>query len=140
MPTWDVLIKGGTVIDGTGAPRRAGVDVAIRGGKCVALGAGLSSQGDAAEVIDGAGCVVAPGFIDVHTHDDNSLLDNPAMAYKTSQGVTTVVAGNCGISLAPFSRPADGSDVIPPLNLLQVHTRPAVACELYIMNIIYGVF
>jgi N-acyl-D-amino-acid deacylase len=111
---WDVLIRGGTVIDGTGAPRMTGVDLAIRDGKIAALAPGLDATG-ASEVIDATGCVVAPGFIDVHTHDDSSLLDNPGMEYKTSQGVTTVVTGNCGISLAPF---ASGSEVLPPLNLL----------------------
>ena len=111
---WDVLIRGGTVIDGTGAPRMTGVDLAIRDGKIAALAPGLDATG-ASEVIDATGCVVAPGFIDVHTHDDSSLLDNPGMEYKTSQGVTTVVTGNCGISLAPF---ASGLEVLPPLNLL----------------------
>src|SRR5205814_8450823 len=54
--------------------------------------------------IDAAGKVVAPGFIDVHTHDDTALIDNPTMAMKASQGVTTVVCGNCGVSAAPYVR------------------------------------
>ena len=58
--------------------------------------------------IDAAGRVVAPGFIDVHTHDDTALIDNPAMAMKASQGVTTVVCGNCGVSAAPYTRPDVG--------------------------------
>src|SRR5664279_2337365 len=67
-----------------------------------------------ATVIDAAGFVVAPGFIDVHTHDDQIVLAAPAMLPKISQGVTTVVVGNCGISLAPLVH----ADVPPPLNLL----------------------
>ena len=123
---WDVLIRGGTFVDGTGAPRRDGIDVAIRSGLIAAIGPGLDAA-RADGVIEASGCVVAPGFIDVHTHDDNSLLDNPGMVYKTSQGVTTVVAGNCGISLAPFTPPSDGGEVIPPLNLLgQRYEHPTV--------------
>eukprot|EP01043_Picozoa_sp_COSAG02_P007827 COSAG02_NODE_241_length_27638_cov_13.101020_2_plen_243_part_00 len=118
---FDLLIRGGSVIDGSGAPRRR-LDVGIVGGRIAAIGPTLD-VGNAAKVIEAEGMIVAPGFIDVHTHDDNSLLDTPDMVYKTSQGVTTVVVGNCGISLAPFTRPADGSrdsqgEVIPPLNLL----------------------
>ena len=77
-----------------------------------AIGAQLPTQG--AEVIDVAGKIVAPGFIDVHTHDDQIVLAAPQMLPKISQGVTTVVIGNCGISLAPLVH----ADVPPPLNLL----------------------
>jgi N-acyl-D-aspartate/D-glutamate deacylase len=118
---FELIIRGGFVIDGSGAPRRR-LDVGIAAGRIAALEPTLDVA-KAAKVIEAEGLIVAPGFIDVHTHDDNSLLDTPDMVYKTSQGVTTVVAGNCGISLAPFTRPADGSrdsqgEVIPPLNLL----------------------
>ena len=65
-------------------------------------------------MVDVAGKIVAPGFIDVHTHDDQVVLSQPDMLPKVSQGVTTVVVGNCGISLAPLVR----ADVPPPLNLL----------------------
>lgn len=94
----DLLLRGGTVIDGTGAaPRRA--DLAISGARIVAIGAleGLRAE----ETLDATGLAVAPGFIDIHTHDDLVLLSGPAMEAKTSQGVTTVVTGNCGVSLAP---------------------------------------
>ncbi|HTT09486.1 MAG TPA: D-aminoacylase [Burkholderiaceae bacterium] len=74
----------------------------------------LSLAQDAARVIDLEGLAVAPGFIDVHTHDDRLLLADPSMAPKVSQGVTSVVVGNCGISLAPLG----GSSAVPPLNLL----------------------
>jgi N-acyl-D-amino-acid deacylase len=110
-PATALLLRGGTVIDGTGAPRFE-ADVRIEGERIVALGANLEPQG--ALVLDASGKIVAPGFIDVHTHDDQIVLSAPQMLPKISQGVTTVVVGNCGISLAPLVR----ADVPPPLNLL----------------------
>ncbi|WP_428979353.1 N-acyl-D-amino-acid deacylase family protein [Cupriavidus oxalaticus] len=96
----DLIIEGGTVIDGTGAPRRQ-ADVGIGQGRIAGLG-NLSGV-PARERFDARGRIVAPGFIDVHTHDDRLLLDAPAGAHpKLSQGVTTVITGNCGISLAPL--------------------------------------
>ncbi len=106
-----LLLRGGTVIDGTGGPRFV-ADVRIEGERISAIGAQLPTQG--AEVVDVAGKIVAPGFIDVHTHDDQIVLAAPQMLPKISQGVTTVVIGNCGISLAPLVH----ADVPPPLNLL----------------------
>ena len=77
-----------------------------------------AANGDAsdsgAQTIDVSGKIVSPGFIDVHTHDDNAVLANPGMAAKISQGVTTVIGGNCGISLSPIVP----DDLPPPLNLL----------------------
>ena len=95
----DLIIRGGTVIDGSGA---AGfeADIGIDGDVIAAIG-DLSRHGADAEV-NAAGKIVAPGFIDAHTHDDGALLGDDGMAPKISQGVTTVVAGNCGISLAPL--------------------------------------
>lgn len=111
---YDLLIRNGTIVDGTGAPRYAG-DVAIKGGRVVQLGRLEQARADVE--IDAAGKAVAPGFIDAHTHDDRLLLSGPDMAAKVSQGVTTVVAGNCGVSLAPapagMRRP-----ITPPLDLL----------------------
>lgn len=98
--TCDLLIKNATLIDGTGAPRRK-ADVAVSGDRIVAIG-DLGHM-TAIETIDAAGKVLAPGFIDAHTHDDAVLLAQPDMTPKVSQGVTTVVAGNCGISLAPLA-------------------------------------
>ena len=106
-----LLLRGGTVIDGSGAPR-FDADVRIEGERIVAIGAHLAPDG--AFVLDATGRIVAPGFIDVHTHDDQIVLSAPQMLPKISQGVTTVVVGNCGISLAPLVR----SSVPPPLNLL----------------------
>jgi N-acyl-D-amino-acid deacylase len=112
MADFDLLLRDADVIDGSGAPRfRA--DVAIREGRITAVGRLAASQ--AARCVDLDGMAVAPGFIDVHTHDDRLLLSDPSMAPKVSQGVTTVVVGNCGISLAPMD---DATPAVPPLNLV----------------------
>jgi N-acyl-D-amino-acid deacylase len=89
---YDILIAGGTVVDGTGRPG-AVADVAVRDGRIAAVGRIPRSQ--AATVIDATGLVVAPGFIDVHTHADE-VIDRPGAANFIRMGVTTVVAGNCG--------------------------------------------
>lgn len=94
----DLAIRGSTIVDGTGAPSYS-ADIAIAGDRIVAIGSNVPSN--AKREIDASGLVVAPGFIDVHTHDDAALLARPEMAPKLSQGVTTVVAGNCGVSGAP---------------------------------------
>ena len=112
---YDLLIRNATVIDGTRAPRFAG-DIGVRDGRIAAMGAtGAFRNAGAAHEIDAAGQVAAPGFIDVHTHDDRLLFSDPAMTPKVSQGVTTVIAGNCGISLA--CSPAHAQRT-PPLDLL----------------------
>src|SRR4051812_25924509 len=94
-----LLLRGGTVIDGTGADRFV-ADVLIDGDRITAIGPGLVAPH--ATVIDVSGSIVAPGFIDVHTHDDQIVLADPRMLPKITQGVTSVVVGNCGISLAPL--------------------------------------
>jgi N-acyl-D-amino-acid deacylase len=108
-----MILRGGTVFDGTGAPRFT-ADIAVNGDRIIAVG-DLGSISAEREVI-AAGKAVAPGFIDAHTHDDRAVLCGPTcMLCKMSQGVTTVVVGNCGISLSPVrmnSRPP------PPLDLL----------------------
>src|SRR5712691_2500114 len=105
----DWILRGGMVIDGTGRARfRA--DVAIAGDRIAAVGEVAKSSG--AREIDASGKIVAPGFIDVHKHDDRALLASPEMAAKASQGVTTVITGNCGISLAPDRAPP------PPMDLM----------------------
>jgi N-acyl-D-amino-acid deacylase len=111
MPTYDLLLRGGIVVDGSGAPPRA-ADVAVAGGRIVAVG-GVGTNA-ASRVVDLGGLVIAPGFIDVHTHDDRLLLADPAMTPKLSQGVTTVIVGNCGISLAPLGDALP----VPPINLI----------------------
>ncbi len=111
MAIFDLLLRGATLFDGTGGPRRIG-DVALSDGRIAAVG--KLQQEDAAAFVDLEGLALAPGFIDVHTHDDRLLLADPSMTPKASQGVTTVVVGNCGVSLAPLGdRPA-----VPPLNLV----------------------
>src|ERR1700757_5232104 len=95
----DWILRGGEVRDGRGGPRRRS-DVAIIGDRIAA--GGVVSRAEGALEIDVAGKIVAPGFIDVHTHDDRALFATPDMAAKASQGVTTVVTGNCGVSLAPL--------------------------------------
>ena len=97
---YDLLIRGGRVIDGSGAPA-VRADVAIRAGRIAAVG-DLSDE-TAAQRLDAEGRVVAPGFIDMHAHDDFNLPVNPYAIGKVAQGVTTVVNGNCGLSPAPVS-------------------------------------
>ncbi len=111
---FNLLIRNASIVDGTGAPRFSG-DIGIRGDRIARIGDLSAMHGDVE--IDQGGRIAAPGFIDAHTHDDRLMLSNPDMAPKVSQGITTVIAGNCGISLAPMPggimRP-----VTPPLNLL----------------------
>ena len=94
----DLLIRGGEVIDGTGAAARR-ADVAVSGGRIVTIGDCAGRE--AITVIDASGQVVAPGFIDIHTHSDFTLPLNPQAESKIRQGVTTEVVGNCGYSTAP---------------------------------------
>jgi N-acyl-D-amino-acid deacylase len=108
----DTLIRRATVIDGTGAPP-AVADVAVADGRVAAIGA--LDGWRAARVIDGEGKALAPGFIDVHAHDDTIVISAPELLPKLSQGVTTVIVGNCGISAAPVSLRGEPPD---PMNLL----------------------
>jgi N-acyl-D-aspartate/D-glutamate deacylase len=94
----DVVLRGGLVVDGTGGPGRV-ADVAIRGGRTREIGPVGDAPG--ARVIDATGLVVAPGFIDIHTHYDAQLLWDPLLGASTQYGVTTIVMGNCGIGVAP---------------------------------------
>jgi N-acyl-D-aspartate/D-glutamate deacylase len=95
MPA-DLVIRGGTVFDGSGAPGRV-LDVAINGQVISEIGPNL----DAKVVLDASGCAVAPGFIDIHTHFDAQVFWDPELKPSSYHGVTTVVAGNCGFSIAP---------------------------------------
>jgi N-acyl-D-aspartate/D-glutamate deacylase len=94
----DLLIRGGHVIDGTGAPGRD-ADVAVRGDRIVAIEP--RSSRSARRVLDARSLIVAPGLIDIHTHSDFTLPLNPRAESKIRQGVTTEVVGNCGFSVAP---------------------------------------
>jgi N-acyl-D-aspartate/D-glutamate deacylase len=110
----DLLIRNATLHTGDGAPPRRG-DLAVTGNRIAAIGDRL--EGRFSETVDAAGKILAPGFIDVHTHDDAVALEPGAMAPKLSQGVTSVVTGNCGISLAP-ALPEGLAAPVPPLDLL----------------------
>jgi N-acyl-D-amino-acid deacylase len=104
---WSLLIRGGTVVDGSGSPGRA-ADVAIEGDRIAAVGPGLSGQVE--RVIDAAGKMVSPGFIDMHSHSDLFYFACPSAESKIRQGVTTEVVGMCSFSQAPL-RP-DQRDIV----------------------------
>jgi N-acyl-D-amino-acid deacylase len=118
---FDLLIRGGAVIDGTRLPR-FDADLGIRDGRIVVMGD--LSDSTARKTIDATGRIVAPGFIDSHTHDDKAVLSDPRMISKVSQGVTTVITGNCGISLAPL-RP--DLSLPMPLSLVEPDEPPRPA-------------
>lgn len=97
MPDYDLIIRNGSLIDGTGAPARTGA-IAVTDDRIEAVGA---FSGTARREIDARGLAVAPGFIDVHSHDDATVIRDPRVDFKIMQGVTTDVAGNCGAGVAP---------------------------------------
>ena len=109
---FDLVIRNATVIDGTRAPRYQ-ADIGVSSERISRIGK-LKEKGEIE--IDGSGKVLSPGFIDAHTHDDRLMLSAPDMAPKASQGVTTVVAGNCGVSLAPLVLGKRAAP--PPLDLI----------------------
>src|SRR5438105_4621080 len=94
--TAELAIRGGTVFDGTGGPGRV-ADVLIADGVVRQIGADLRGDRD----LDASGCAVTPGFIDIHTHYDAQVFWDPSLRPTSYHGVTTVVAGNCGFSIAP---------------------------------------
>ncbi len=112
MPRCDTLIRNARVLDGSGADAQT-ADVAVDAGIVCAIG--QLSRYVGKQVIEGDGQVLAPGFIDTHTHDDTIVIRNPQMMAKLSQGVTSVIVGNCGISAAPVQLTGPPPD---PMNLL----------------------
>jgi N-acyl-D-amino-acid deacylase len=111
----DLIIRDATLFDGTGGPRRVG-DVGVTGDRIVGVG-DLGGASADREVI-ATGRALAPGFIDAHTHDDRAVLSGcECLRCKSSQGVTTVVVGNCGVSLAPLTQ-VKGKRPPPPLDLV----------------------
>ena len=104
---YDLIIKNGKIIDGTGSPfLRA--DIAIKDGKIARIGKGLVGTSN---IIDARGLVVTPGFIDSHSHADNAIIDYSDQIEKIEQGITTSIGGQCGESPAPNRKGMDGRDM-----------------------------
>ena len=100
MADFDTLLRNGTIVDGTGSPRRQ-ADIGLRDGRIAAIGDLASKSSD--RMLDISGQIVAPGFIDIHTHYDAQVFWDPTLSPSSNHGVTTVVGGNCGFSIAPLS-------------------------------------
>src|SRR5690348_3146625 len=113
----DTIIKNGVLIDGTGAAARR-ADVGIEGGRIVSVG---EVEKNGARTIDADGRVVAPGFIDVHTHVDAQAFWDPMLSPSPLHGVTTAFAGNCGFTIAPLS--AETGEYLMPM-LARVEGMP----------------
>src|SRR4051794_38100131 len=95
----DLVIRNGRVVDGTGAPARP-ADLAVDNGVITAVGV-VPADAEAREVIDAAGMIVTPGFVDIHTHYDGQVIWDPTLSPSGWHGVTTLVMGNCGVGFAP---------------------------------------
>ena len=124
--SYDILLKGGTVIDGTGQERRV-ADVAIRGDRIAAVEPNIAPA-EASRVIDADGLVVCPGFIDHHTHYDAQILWDPLATCSSWHGVTSIIMGNCGVGLAPC-RPADREALVGDRGQCRGHVARRVAAR-----------
>ena len=122
---YDLKITGGTIVDGTGEEGSRG-DIGIKNGKITALGA---TRGEASETIDAEGCVVCPGFVDVHTHYDAQILWDRMLSISPWHGVTTAVLGNCGFGVAPM-RPEDRETVMRTLEKVEGMAYEALSAGL----------
>ena len=100
MAEFDLVVRGGTLVDGTGAPGRR-ADVAVKGGRIADVG---RIDGRGAREIDADGALVLPGFVDIHTHYDGQAMWDSSLTPSAWHGVTTLVMGNCGVGFAPSAR------------------------------------
>ncbi|MCA9512948.1 MAG: amidohydrolase family protein [Myxococcota bacterium] len=123
--TYDLIVRGGTIVDGTGrAPFRG--DVAVRDGRIAAVGAPGEIAGEAAREVDATGLVVTPGFVDVHTHYDAQVTWDPYLTPSCFHGVTTAVLGNCGVGFAP-ARPDEREWLIELMECVEDIPRAAIS-------------
>ena len=120
----DLLIKGGYVVDGSGGARQLN-DVAIQGGRIVAIG---NIKERAKRILNVDGCIVAPGFVDIHTHYDAQIFWDPVLSPSPFHGVTTVMGGNCGFSIAPLSGNSDDAQYLKRM-LARVEGMPLESLE-----------
>src|SRR4051794_17561862 len=110
MATFDVVIRGGSVVDGTGSPPRS-ADIAIKDGRIAEVGSVASGDAVAERTIDADGALVTPGFVDIHTHYDGQATWDSQLLPSAWHGVTSVVFGNCGVGFAPV-HPTDHQKLI----------------------------
>lgn len=115
MSAHDLVIRNANLVDGTGAPARAGVDIAVSGGVITEVGASVAGRG--AREIDADGHLVTPGFVDIHTHFDGQATWDSLLAPSSIHGVTTLVMGNCGVGFAPVRPAQDQRDFL--INMLE---------------------
>ncbi|NUP33725.1 MAG: amidohydrolase family protein, partial [Streptomycetaceae bacterium] len=121
MSTNDIAVRGGTVVDGTGGPPRR-ADIGIRDGRVTEVADTVTGRHE----IDAAGRLVVPGFLDIHTHYDPQVLWDGLLTPSSWHGVTGVVAGNCGYSLAP-ARPQDRRSLLGTLEMVEDMRGPTLA-------------
>ena len=105
--TYDLKIVGGSIVDGTGRERFRG-DIGVRDGRIVAIG---EISGKSEQTVDASGLIVAPGFVDIHTHYDAQIMWDRMLSISPWHGVTTVVMGNCGFGVAPTRPHSDSSNL-----------------------------
>ncbi len=122
---YDLVVRGGTIVDGTGNPRFRG-DVAVKDGMIAAVG---SFEGTGREEIDAAGRIVTPGFVDIHTHYDGHATWTDRMLPSSQHGVTTVLAGNCGVGFAPC-KPHDRDRLMALMEGVEDIPEPVMAAGL----------